>query len=85
MRKRRQNNQKQRRDGKVHKLHKDPGLPQFGEEKRKLERRVGFCLLVVIDVEPADEGTSPKRHGGGDGSEEEQWHFCNDAVVLLMR
>ena len=39
-RKRRQNNQKMMREGKVRKIHKDPGLPRFGEEKRQLERRV---------------------------------------------
>ena len=39
-RKKRQNNQKMMREGKVRKIHKDPGLPRFGEEKRQLERRV---------------------------------------------
>ena len=40
MRKTRKQNQKNARDGKTNRVHRDLGLPNFGAEKRKLEARV---------------------------------------------
>lgn len=39
-RKNRKQAQKNNREGKIRRIHKDLGLPHFGEEKRKLENRV---------------------------------------------
>lgn len=47
-RKNRKQTQKNLREGKIRKIHKDLGLPNFGEEKRKLERRVGIGCYVLM-------------------------------------
>lgn len=38
------------RQGKGGKIRKDPGLPHFGEEKKKLEQRVCILFLIVYIV-----------------------------------
>ena len=38
------------RQGKGGKIRKDPGLPHFGDEKKKLEQRVSILFFIIYIV-----------------------------------
>lgn len=57
MRKTRKQNQKNARDGKTNRVHRDLGLPNFGAEKRKLEARVPIVGYNCDYLEQIDERT----------------------------